>query len=63
MMQDIQTCACPVGDVCFAESGTALWLEAPTLNWTNASSLGLVSSHHIAACESLLETYFMQVLG
>ena len=44
-----------------AESGNAFWVEAPTLNWTKASNLGLVRSHHIAACESLLETYFMQV--
>ena len=43
------------------ESGNAFWVEAPTLNWTKASNLGLVRSHHIAACESLLETYFMQV--
>lgn len=46
----------------FADSGNARWLEAPTLNWTQASSLGLMRSLQIAACESLLETYFMQVL-
>ncbi len=31
------------------------------MNWTKANNLSLVRSHHIEACESLLETYFMQV--
>ncbi|DBA68194.1 TPA: hypothetical protein ACH3X2_013901 [Trebouxia sp. C0005] len=44
-----------------SESGTGFWGEAPTLNWTKANNLSLVRSHHIEACESLLETYFMQV--
>ncbi|KAA6423389.1 MAG: hypothetical protein FRX49_06450 [Trebouxia sp. A1-2] len=43
-----------------SESGTGFWGEAPTLNWTKANNLSLVRSHHIEACESLLETYFMQ---
>ncbi|DBA78827.1 TPA: hypothetical protein ACH3X1_008720 [Trebouxia sp. C0004] len=42
------------------ESGTVFWGEAPTLSWTKANNLSLVRSHHIEACESLLETYFMQ---
>ena len=47
--------------VLYAETGSTFWLEAPTLNWTKANNLSLVCSHDIEACESLLETYFMQV--
>lgn len=44
------------------ESGAGpFWSEAPTLQWTKARNLSLVCSPNIAACEGLLETYFMQV--
>lgn len=47
---------------CSAETGMgAFWAEAPTLQWTKARNLSLVCSPNIAACEGLLETYFMQV--
>ena len=35
--------------------------EVPTLAWTKAGNVSLVNPRHIEGCESLLETYFMQV--
>eukprot|EP00891_Asterochloris_glomerata_P004784 jgi/Astpho2/4784/fgenesh1_pg.00067_%23_229_t len=36
--------------------------EVPTLAWTKAGNVSLVNPRHIEGCESLLETYFMQLL-
>lgn len=45
-----------------AEGGIgSFWADAPTLQWTKAKNLSLICSPNIAACEGLLETYFMQV--
>lgn len=47
---------------CAAEGAAAVfWADAPTLQWTKAKNLSLMCSPNIAACEGLVETYFMQV--
>ena len=44
-----------------ARSESFLQEEVPTLAWTKAGNVSLVNPRHIEGCESLLETYFMQV--